>query len=550
MKTPEWLKQLRTCVTPEGRFTYGIHNSRFTAANFRQDDHPMVLGLDQNGQQHLNTANFPAGDVEEPQGDIVFEIFNPFPFRGATFICRSWAQRSARNPADIALPRPPDVSMHTIIHDSVMPADGTNAMTRRLLAQLPASLQLALATTSTDSRDLEELAGISCRFIMDNDSGRPTGLHYRQTQKDAWKPEIYNHPLFEAVANNPHLPDDVKQAMVLRPGVQGNSEIVGDFRSAYTHVFEYLRRNSYIPWGHYAANLAHDAVRYAVGETTMEDMRGLRHLYYQRTYARMAEALNLETPPRRRRLTPDDLETLRRTVAAAVEQRQPHELPFTATLWGWNYGFDYAPTGYRLHASHQQIHQQFALVPESIACESDSDRQTFPAYACGDQVQQFCEGYRSLTGKSFFDCYLKAVRSNRRMDGRKQSSADLVVFEDERVMLFVPKAQTSQWELQLMTVEPVGNILEADTVVRQSLDQAMFIAMKVLAAMGARMVTVLEYSKRFYLSQSDQRLLYIFLPRLPESPGAFSEAQLRWINGHYPEDFATACRLKKDELGF
>jgi hypothetical protein len=26
--------------------------------------------------------------------------------------------------------------------------------------------------------------------------------------------------------------------------------------------------------------------------------------------------------------------------------------------------------------------------------------------------------------------------------------------------------------------------------------------------------------------------------------GAFSEAQLRWINGHYPEDFASACRLQ------
>jgi hypothetical protein len=24
--------------------------------------------------------------------------------------------------------------------------------------------------------------------------------------------------------------------------------------------------------------------------------------------------------------------------------------------------------------------------------------------------------------------------------------------------------------------------------------------------------------------------------------GAFSEAQLRYINGHYPEDFAIACR--------
>jgi hypothetical protein len=62
--------------------------------------------------------------------------------------------------------------------------------------------------------------------------------------------------------------------------------------------------------------------------------------------------------------------------------------------------------------------------------------------------------------------------------------------------------------------------------------------------MGAKMVTVFEFSRKISPNTSDQRLLYSFLPRLPESPGAFSEAQLRWINGHYPEDFATACRLK------
>ena len=60
------------------------------------------------------------------------------------------------------------------------------------------------------------------------------------------------------------------------------------------------------------------------------------------------------------------------------------------------------------------------------------------------------------------------------------------------------------------------------------------------------MITVFEYSKRFDRKDHDQRLLYTFLPRLPESPGAFSEAQLRWINGHYPEDFALACRLQME----
>ena len=66
--------------------------------------------------------------------------------------------------------------------------------------------------------------------------------------------------------------------------------------------------------------------------------------------------------------------------------------------------------------------------------------------------------------------------------------------------------------------------------------------MQVLTAMGARLITVIEYPKRFTAQDIDQRLLYCFLPKLPQSMGAFSEAQLRFINGHYPEDFAFACR--------
>ena len=66
------------------------------------------------------------------------------------------------------------------------------------------------------------------------------------------------------------------------------------------------------------------------------------------------------------------------------------------------------------------------------------------------------------------------------------------------------------------------------------------------------MVTTIEYAKRFAGRLDDevdvdQRLLYVFLPRLPESPGGFSEAQLRWVIGHYPEDFAAACRDRLNE---
>jgi hypothetical protein len=117
-----------------------------------------------------------------------------------------------------------------------------------------------------------------------------------------------------------------------------------------------------------------------------------------------------------------------------------------------------------------------------------------------------------------------------------------VVFEDRQVVLFVPKAQTSQWELQLMPKTAVGNILEADSRMRRSLDRGILVAVRVLGSMGARMITSFEYSKPIVAGEPGQRLLMSFLPRLPESPGAFSEAQLRWINGHYPEDFALACR--------
>jgi hypothetical protein len=112
----------------------------------------------------------------------------------------------------------------------------------------------------------------------------------------------------------------------------------------------------------------------------------------------------------------------------------------------------------------------------------------------------------------------------------------------------VPKAQTSQWELQIMPLAPVGNILEADTATRAALDRALLLAQKILAALGARLVTTIEFPKRFNAKESDQRLLYALLPRLPESPGAFSEAELRWINGHFPEDFAATCRARLVEV--
>jgi hypothetical protein len=255
----------------------------------------------------------------------------------------------------------------------------------------------------------------------------------------------------------------------------------------------------------------------------------------------MAQELELDPPTGRRTLSVQALEALRLSIAKALPSNRM--LPFNATLWGWNYGFDYAPTGYRLHGSHQQIHQQFALIPSQVTTTDSAAPASLPAYACGDLVYDFAGQFRARTGRSFFDCYQTAIEGNKRTDGRMTGPSSLVVYQDENVMLFVPKAQTSQWELQLMPKQPVGHILETDTVMRQSLDEAILTAMRILARLGAAMITVIEYSRRFDAEEKDQRLLYAFLPRLPESPGAFSEAQLRWINGHYPEDFALVCRL-------
>ena len=92
----------------------------------------------------------------------------------------------------------------------------------------------------------------------------------------------------------------------------------------------------------------------------------------------------------------------------------------------------------------------------------------------------------------------------------------------------------------------MGNVLEADPDARGAVDRGIYAAVRILGTMGARMISAFEYAKRFDSPDTDQRLLYVFLPRLPQSPGGFSENQLRWITGHYPEDFAAACRAALD----
>jgi hypothetical protein len=531
------MKRIESSVTPEGTFKYGIHKPSYSVTNLRGEAKLAALGKDENGNRVENKKNYPESNVIVKDADWIFEIPNPLPFKGRTYIDKVWADNSANNYQRIRIKSAEKVSL-----SATLSAENIESS---LINKLPEPLLLALATSSTDPEDLICLAHISCEVVEQSDNS--LGLQYKVNDKDEHLPVIHNHLLFEAVANNPHLPDQYKIAMVIRPGAQGGSEIVGEYRNNnQSHVYEYLRRNSYIPGGHYAANMAEDAIRYSIASLTQEDIPGVRHLYYQRTFVRLAELLDIPLPTTNASLTVEQLEHLRQHVLEGLLSSTTEK----ATLWGWNFGFDYAPTGYRLHASHQQIHQQYAIIPESVTEYRGGTSDVcgeMSSYCCGDLITDVIRQYQGQHDSAFFADYQKAICNNQRMDDRKDLSSDLIVYTDDRVMLFVPKAQTSQWELQLMPIidgnSCPGNILECDTPMRQSLDKAMHKAQQALAGLGAQMVTSIEYSKRLNQDPSLlQPLLYAFLPRLPESPGAFSEAQLRFINGHYPEDFAAVCR--------
>ncbi len=543
---------LRTCVAPSGQFIYGIHKPRFLVENLREGDYLASLGSFADNLPRENRKNFPAGAVKETEAEWIFEIPNAFPFQGTTYITKSRADSIAVNPNAINIPQRPDISFTKIIKQWFSDNDGSLKSINKIFHSLPEPLLLALATTSTDAEDLTRMAGMCCDFIYDPASNRPTGLVYEKDDQGCVRARVKNRALFKALANNIFLPDDYKDIMILKPGVQGDSEIVGEWlnKNDKSHVFEYLRRNSYIPWGHYAANMANDAVRYQISDLTLADISGMRHLYYQRTYVRVAQQLGLGYSYQRKTLTVQELEELRKRINDTLfSDRKRAAIQFNSTLWGWNFGFDFAPSRYRIHASHQQVHQQYALIPATVSTWGPSTKlkdspKKIPSFTCGDLIGTFIQSYRKQTGQNFFDSYLKAIQTNRRMDENEDRESSLTVYMDEWVIVFVPKAQTSQWEIQLMPLKPIGNILETDANTREALDRAMLITIKILASMGARMITTIEYSKRFESPDTDNRLLYAFLTKIPESPDAFSQAQLRWINGHYPEDFATACKAR------
>ncbi|MEE4164825.1 MAG: hypothetical protein V2I35_02420, partial [Desulfocapsaceae bacterium] len=460
---------MRTCISPEGVFSYGIHKPSYQVRNLRVRTQVEQLGYSRAGANVDNHCNYPNGDIHVSGADWIYEIANPFSFLGTTFIGKSWADSSADNYERIRIPRQQDMSLSRLL--------ASEQLDKSLISRFPRPLLLSLATCSTDPADLIQLAYLCCRFTT-TESGTVQGLQYGSDSgnEESLRPEISDNDLFEAVANNPALPDHYKIAMVVRPGAQGGSEIIGDYHDGRdTHIYEYLRKNSYIGGGHYAANMADDAIRYDIDSLNGQDMTGLRYLYYQRTYVRLAAALGIQLQGNS--FSEETLEDLRLHLQDAVKRQ---EVDLTATLWGWNFGFDFSSSGYRLHASHQQVHQQYALIPGSIETYHDGfspSAGNCKPFSSGDMITECVQAYHSCYGKHFFDDYLQAINTNKRMDGRNDKPSSLVIWEDENVMLFVPKAQTSQWELQLMSKPDrqgrwPGNIIETDTATRRSIDMA------------------------------------------------------------------------------
>ena len=545
------MSSLKSCVGLDAKFIVGVHKPEFKVKNLRDNDCLTSLGQLKDGTIIDNGINFPKGDLFEPNADIIYEIANAFPFRGTTYINSAWADIKAGHHEKIHIPKSEPCSL---IKNFQALQNSKNHISKNLgltgktqiLDILPHPLLITLAQASTDPEELMILAHKSCKILFDSTAKTtlnrsPVGIGYKKDKTGKTIPDIYDHELFEVLVNNSYLPDDYKNALVLKPGVQGNNEITGEYlsRDKNTHVFEYLRRNSYIPWGHFASNMANDAIRYKAADLCHEDMKGIRHLYYQRAFVRLASELGIDLSDKQQSLTQDSLETLRNKIQTELKQNQNFKLQFNCTLWGWNFGFGYAGSGHRLHASHQMIHQQNAMVPKYVQNGFGED---INAFACGDLIDDFTKIYREDTGKNFFKNYLNAIKNNTRTDQNMAKESSLILMEDDYTILFVPKAQVSEWELQLMPKTSCGNIIEADINMRNSLDKAILTAVQTLEHLGAQFVTAIEFSKRFDSDNADQQLLYSFIPRLPYAPHTFSEAQLRWISGLYPEDFAHACR--------
>ncbi len=535
---------INTCVLSSGDFIWGIHNPEYQVFNLCETSCLLYLGSDIEGNEVANQQNFPQTNINVANKGQIIEVLNPFPFFGATYIIKYQADK-------FSLPKlAPHKPEHSEISDTdkellTLILNGSLSLDNKsfTLKSLGRRLLMALAQITDNPEILIEILKLSCDMTFDKNN-MPTGMVYKKNQYNVLKPVIHDHELFEIATNNPHLPYEYKLNAVLKPGVQGDNPVVGEYLKGNTHIWEYLRANSYIPWGHYASNMAHDSVRYSAEDLSLEDMIGLRHLYYQRIYINMAIETGISLPekPKFNEYSPE-LEDIRLLVIKKIQKGVV--LNYNGTIWGWNYGFDYSASGFRLNASHQQIHQQYALVKKTI---SSNQREQLKTFVIGDFLSDFIKQFKDRHNISFFDAYLAAIKNNKRFDNRDDLPASLIIHEDAHIILFAPKAQRCHGELQIMTKKPMGNILFCDTETRKSIDRAIYLGIKALCLIGTKMVTSYEISSRFDDYESDQRLIYCMLPRHPQSPGAFSEKMERWVTGHYPEDFAHYLREKIKDI--
>ncbi len=218
---------LRTCVSPGGKFTVGIHDPGFEVENLREKTGISSLGRGPDGTAVENHINFPESTVKAPKTDRIYEIANPLPFRGATFINTAWADRHAGRPETISVPAKSPCSLSENLTAKLDPA-----VTSQVIDLLPRPLRLALAQASTDPAELSALAKKACTLLFEGPGNLPTGIAYKEIETGSLVPDIHDHEIFDILGNNPHLPDAYKEVMVLRPGVQGNSEIIGEFSAS------------------------------------------------------------------------------------------------------------------------------------------------------------------------------------------------------------------------------------------------------------------------------------------------------------------------------
>jgi hypothetical protein len=80
-----------------------------------------------------------------------------------------------RKPETICLPDAPEISFFE--------GYPNERAATQAIRNLPRPLQLALALTSTDARDLCGLAHVACTFCMDENSGQPWGLAYEEARR-------------------------------------------------------------------------------------------------------------------------------------------------------------------------------------------------------------------------------------------------------------------------------------------------------------------------------------------------------------------------------